>query len=975
MQVGVGMPENVKIHLLGPVEVLGPGGVVELHGGGQRTLIARLALPPDKTVTRGALIDALWADAGPPAAPKTLHSHLAHLRRRLREAGLPDLIATRDSGYVLRAPADAVDAIRFETFSAQGRNALAAGDLKAATESLQAALKMWRGEALTDCRSGEWRRAETTRLNEARLAATEDLISARLALGEHVTAVGELEFLVIQHPFREQLWEQLILALYRSGRQADALSAFQRARATLIDELGIEPGPKLRRLETAILTADPSLDQPVAPEVTVTGHRFRGRLPVPLTRLVGREADMATLRQSLVQRRLVTITGPGGCGKTRLAVAIAAQYAKPVCFVDLAPLTESDLVPQAVADALGLSEQGGRSIIDSLVDHLADQVLLLVLDNCEHLIDACAQLACALLPSCPELRVLATSREPLRVPGETIHALRPLATPDPGAPQSHRDLLHYDAVRLFLDRAQDAGAQIGTDGATAHEMALICARLDGLPLALELAAARAATLPIRQIAEHLDDRFHTLLSGSQVARPQHRALHTTIKWSYDLLNPDERALFRRLAVFAGSFGLSAVTALWPHGDDAADLLGRLVEKSLVAKEAGAPRYRLLDTIHQFAAAQLVGNELADARQRHAEFNLALAERAEEHLDGVSAVEWLDRLTTEHENFRAAITWTMAHPDPALALRLAGSLSRYCRLRGHYGDGRKWLAGALDHGGQAADALRAKAIAGAVTLTFLQCDYDAAAQLAEQSLDLYQSLDDVHGVASTRLLLGSICREQASYRQALEYHRSALETFQAIDDAPGIARALQLCAFTAWLRGDFDSAVQWAQESLRRSEELGDAESTAGAVIHLGAVAHYRGDNTQALQLLARAHTVSEHNGFLEGIAWTLNLLGLVHHATGSAEARTFLERSLTLHRKLGDRWRMASVLEAMAAIACEQHRWEETARLLDEAGTLRREINGPIPTCELPLFHRTQAALKAADRRPIATLQMTRRAK
>lgn len=955
----------MEIHLLGPVDVVGPDGLVELRGGGQRTLIARLALPPGRTVPREALIDALWTDTAPPAAPKTLHSHVAHLRRQLRTAGLADLIATRDSGYVLRAPADAVDAIRFEILTVQARNAFAAGDLKAATELLQGALTLWRGEALTDCRFGEWRRAETTRLNEARLAATESLISARLALGEHHTAIGELEFLVIQHPFRELLWEQLILALYRSGRQADALAAFQRARTTLIDELGIEPGPRLRHLEVAVLTADPSLSQPVAPGITVTGRRSAGRLPVPFTRLVGREADMAAMRYLLSQRRLVTLTGPGGCGKTRLAVAIAAQYAKPVCFVDLAPQTEPDLVPRAVADALSLGEQGGRGVVESLADHLADHALLLVLDNCEHLVDPCARLTCALLPTCPELQVLATSREPLHVPGETIHTLRPLATPDPDAVHSYLDLLRYDAVRLFLDRAQDAGAQIDTDGATARWVALICAHLDGLPLALELAAARATALPVRQIAEHLQDRFPTLCSGGHSARPQHRALHTTVKWSYDLLNPDERALFRRLAVFVGGFELSAVTAVSPH-DDAVDLLGRLVEKSLVTKEAGAPRYRLLDTIHRFAAAQLVGDELGDARRRHAEFHLALAEQAEEHLDGTTAVEWLDRLAAEHENLRAAFAWTTTQPDPALALRLAGALSGYCRLRGHYGDGRKWLADALKHGGQAPAALRVKALAGAVTLTFLQCDYDAADRLANQTLDMYQSLGDVRGVATIRLLLGSICREHASYQQTLDYQLSALDAFHALDDARGIARALQLCAFTAWLRGEWDSAAEWAYESLRRFQQLGDANGTASALMHLGAVAHYRGDNTEALRLLTQAHTTSEHTGCLEGIAWTLNLLGLVHHATGSIEAHMLLERSLALHRKLGDRWRMASVLEALAAVACDQRRWEDAAHLLDDATTLRMAINSPVPTCELPLHQRTRATLMTAHERPIA---------
>jgi predicted ATPase/DNA-binding SARP family transcriptional activator len=962
------MSGAVDIRVLGPVELTGPNGWVKLHGAGQRTLIARLGMSPGETVSRDGLIDALWGEVAPPTATKTLHSHLAHLRHQLRDAGLAELIVTRAPGYALLAPVDAVDAVRFENLAASGRDALAAGNAKDATDSLRAALAMWRGEAFTDCRPGEWTRAEAIRLGEVRLACTENLISAQLALGEHLTVVSELEFLIIQQPFRERLWELLVLALYRSGRQADALAAFQRVRTTLIDELGIEPGPQLRQLEKSVLTADPSLDLPVVAETTVTGHSH-GRLPILLTNLVDRDDDLDTVRRLLAARRLVTIIGPGGCGKTRLAIAVATGLDTAVRFVDLTPLAKPDLVAQHVAHALGLFEQAGRSVLDHLLDHLRDRGLLLVLDNCEHLVDACANLVSALVAACPWLHVLATSREPLHLPGEAVHTLRPLATPDPAAMNTYQELLSFDAVRLFIDRARDAGAQIGADGATTHALAAICAGLDGLPLALELAAARTTALTVSQIAEQLSDGFPTLLSGSRVVRPQHRALHTAIKWSYDLLKPDERTLLRRLAVFVGGFGLPAVEALWPQGD-AVDLLGRLVEQSLVSKETGAARYRLLGTMHRFATDQLTGAELARARQRHAEFHLSLAEQAEELLDGPDSVRWLDRLAAEHENMRAAMAWAIAPAkptlaDPILALRLASALAGYCRLRGHYRDGREWLGAALAQAPGASATLRAKALKGAAVLTFLQCEYDAAVLLAERSLVLYESLGDLRGVASTRSLLGSIWREQGEYPRALASHQSALEAFQAVDDAQGVATALQLSAFSAWLRGDLDSAEHWARDCLHRFQELGDAEQVASALRHLGAVAHYRGDNVRADQLLTEARSISEGSGCLEGIAWALNLLGLVHHATGSVEARALLDRSLTLHRKLGDRWRMASVREALAAIACDEHRWDDATRLLEDAAALRTTINTPIPPCERPLYRRARAALDAA-RQPAA---------
>ncbi|MFC0437016.1 BTAD domain-containing putative transcriptional regulator [Kutzneria buriramensis] len=959
------MPEGLDIGVLGPVEVAGPGGRVDLRGRGQRTLIARLATQPGTTMPQDALVKALWPQAPPPTAVKTLHSHMARLRQQLRRAGVADAIATRDPGYVLLASPNTVDAIRFEDLAAAGRNALAMGKNELSSGLLRAALTLWRGEPLIDCRPGEWARAVAVRLGEIRFAASEDLISARLALGEHVTAIGELESLVTQHPFRERLWELLILALYRSGRQGDALAAFHRARATLVDELGIEPSRQLRQLEGAVLAADPTLDLSAAPTRPaagrVTAGRSQHRVPVPLTRLVDRAADISRTQWLLDRRRLVTLTGPGGCGKTRLAIAVAAGYdTDELGFVDLTSLTGPALVPQSVADAFRLPEHAGRDVLDTVVDHVRDRTTLLVLDNCEHLVRACAQLVRALLSVCPTLRVLATSREPLHVPGESVHTLRPLPTPDPDATHSFDDLASYDAVQLFVDRAQEAGAHIEKDRATAQALATICASLDGLPLAIELAAARTAALPVSRIAEHLRDRFLALCSGGHGARPQHRALHATIKWSYDLLTPDEQALFRNLAVFAGGFELPAVEALWPH-HNAVDLLGRLVEKSLVTKETDTARYRLLDTIRHFAAEQLTPEERAQARRLHADYHLRLAEQAERHLFGAGAVPWLERLAAEHENFRAAVTWTLAQPDPTLALRLTGALIRYCRLRGHHRDCRDWLTAALEHGGRAPATLRAKAFAGAAGVALLQCDYDPAVLLAEQSLILYELGGNQRGLAFVRSLLGSICREQGDYPRALDYHRSALRNFQDLDDEFGIAHALHLNAFTAWLRGDLDSARRWAYESLQRSRKLGDAESTSSALRHLAAVAHYRGDNKLACRLLLEARAISELIGCREGIAWALNLLGLVYHATGSAEAEPLLERSLAVHRELGDRWRTASVLEALAAIACDRSAWTRAAELLNEATEIRGELGIPVPPCECPLLRRTQAALGAAE--------------
>lgn len=608
--------QHVDIRLLGPLRVVGPHGPVTVPGAVRRTLLGLLALRPDEVVTISHLVDALWEESPPASARKTLQSHVAHLRHALAAAGLPALIRTHGPAYRLDVRRDVVDASRFEGLVRRGRAALSNGDARAAVTHLTGALRLWRGDLLADCHRVKWAEAEANRLAEIRLLATEDLLDSRLALGAHAAVIGEIELLVCRHPFRERLWELLVLALYRAGRPRDALAAYQRARSVLREELGIEPGPGLRQLQAGVLAADPALEPPRAtapPEPAASWHLLP--LPVPLTRLIGRRRELSEVTDLVAAHRLVTLTGVGGCGKTRLAVAAAGRLTTgDTLFVDLNAVTDPAAVPAAVAAGIGLTDAGAGP----LAARLRDRDVLLVLDNCEHLVDACAQLAATLLRTCPRLRVLATSREALRIPGEVAWLVPPLAVPDPAAPAA--EILACPSVELFLDRAahrvRTRLAQRPTPADIAA-LAKVCAGLDGLPLALELAAGRTEALGLSEIAARLPDRFRILHTTQRGVRPQHQTLRATMDWSYELLNPAEQTLLRLLSAFPNTFTLAAAEALATDpaagtgtGTTVLDLLTGLVGKSLVVVEHGNAgdldevRFRLLETVRQYAAARL-----------------------------------------------------------------------------------------------------------------------------------------------------------------------------------------------------------------------------------------------------------------------------------------------------------------------------------------------------------------------------------
>lgn len=643
------------ICLLGPLQVSGPGGAVGLSGGRQRALLALLAIRAPETLSRERLIDALWGTAPPPTAVRTLHSHIARVRQALSAIGLGDLLVTKGSGYALRPEPGWVDVERFDEHVRAGRCALRAGDPMTAAERFRAGLALWRGDPLAGCPVSDWGQAEIARLTDLHADAVEGLAEADLASGDHAVVAAELERLVVRYPLRERLWELLVIARYRCGRQGDALEAYRRARTVLVNELGVEPGPRLRELEAAVLAGAAEPDAATAPKP-------RTASTVPTTTLVGRTRELSDVVRLMGTSRLVTLTGPGGCGKTRLARHVAAEIGtvRPVAMVDLTPLRAPELVVDAVAASLEVKERLRTDRADSLAEALAGRDLLLVLDNCEHLLAACTELAGRLLADCPHVTILATSREALRVAGEVGYDVPPLPVPDPSMSLTLAELADYDSVRLFLDRAEESGAQPVTEE-DAPAIARLCVALDGLPLAIELAAARCTVLGPAQIERRLRDRFGLLAHGARSGPPHHRALRATLAWSHDLLTPDESTLFARLGVFAGGFTIEAAEAVWER-DHTLDALTGLVAKSLVEvrRHGESNRFVMLESVAAFAEEQLRADPAAEAqaRERHAGFFLRTAEATMTDVSGAS----LDESWVELDNLRGAMSWFVRAQD-------------------------------------------------------------------------------------------------------------------------------------------------------------------------------------------------------------------------------------------------------------------------------------------------------------------------
>ncbi|GAA1628850.1 BTAD domain-containing putative transcriptional regulator [Nonomuraea maheshkhaliensis] len=950
----------MKFGVLGPLAVWTDAGeAVTVPGLKVRALLVDLLVHEGHPVSADRLVHDLWGEE-PPANPAgALQVRVSQLRKAFEdaEAGGKNLVVSRAPGYLLRTDEGALDAVRFAELLARAES----------TESprtraglLADALALWRGPAYADFADEEYTRSAVHRLEEQRLSALEQHAEARLELGEHGLLVGELGDLVGRHPLRERLRAVHMRALYRAGRQIEALAAYGELRDRLADELGLDPGPELVALHQAILGQDPALSVPAGRPVT--------NLPAPVSKLIGREEALAEVCALVEEERLVTLTGSGGVGKTRLALEAANRLADG--FADgawLVALDQASRSPaEAVMAALDIREEAGpvpggepgapaadgtgRSSAESgrfggatgvggdgavlggrLAAALRTRRTLLLLDNCEHVVDQVAELAELLLRACPDLRILTTSREPLAVSGEMLWSVPPLDVP------TSADLAAMacsNAVRLFVSRAAASARGFALDAGNAQAVAQLCRRLDGIPLALELAATRVRALGVHGVVSRLDDRFRLLASGQRGAPARQQTLTAVIDWSWDLLSEDERVVLRRLAVHADGCTLEAAESVCAAGGesglDVLDLLARLVDRSLVVV-VDAPagmRYRLLESVSEYCLARLSeAGELDLVRLAHLRHYLDLAVRAEPCLYGPEQRDWLLRLDAEAANMRAALDTAVARRDAGGAARLVNALAWYWFLRGRLAEGRRALATALaiprgplagvrdgvgrdggaqgggDDGGALALARAAGWEVGFALMVGERADWQPVIEaiedpgeraraelfaglhvedmptgqlLAERALVTFRELNDRWGIATalTRQAMDAFTLRDVEALERIAGESARL--FTELGDRWGLLRATEWLASLAQMSNDVERAVQLFGEGLRMAEDLGLWSEVSTHTAWLGWVAMQSGDFDRAIELSGRALKLAEAQGYSKGS--TMAEMGLAYAA-------------------------------------------------------------------------------------------------
>ncbi len=917
--------QAMEFRVLGPVEVSDGGRTLTPTRAQERRLLALLLTHANQVVSTDRMAEALWPGQGRPAhALRSVQTHVSRLRSALGPAG--ERLVTHPPGYLLRVESGELDAQRFELLLDQARRHANEEPDKART-LLEEALGLWRGPPYGELRDEDFAVGDAVRLEELRLVAIEERTDARLALGRHEEEVGQLEALCAEHPLRERLRTQLMVALYRSGRQPEALRTFENYRRLLAEELGLDPSPELRALEVKILRHDPGLALRPAPSATPVS------VVTPLTSFVGRQAELADAIRCLFAARLLTLTGPGGVGKTRLALhvasAAAGQFPDGVVVCELAAVSDPDAVSPAVATALGIQPRPDRGVENSVADVLRTRRMLLVVDNCEHVVDAAASLLSTLVTHCPEVRLLATSRERLAIAGEQVWPLAPL---EPEA-----------AVELFCDRVRAVRPDLDCSGAAREDIVDICRRLDGLPLAIELAAAQSATMNPADLVRRLDDRFRLLDHGPRSSPSRHRSLRAVVAWSYDRLGQRQRQLFDRLSVFAGTFTLEAAEKICTgEGVSRAEIPGlvaELVEVSLVTLIGGTElaRYRLLETLRGYGRERLERGGAADQwPQRHADYYIELARQADQGLGGPEEGRWMRRLDAELDDLRVAHRWAVAHQDAERALALSAALHGYAH-RSMRPEVYAWaeraarLAGAMGH------RLLPLALGSAATGALVRGDLSRARLLAEEAADAAAGSPEGHVAFQTlaaAALFGGDLAEARSYSQRAEELAGAFgDRYEVMVDRITAILALGY-------GGQVAEAIAEAELALAAARGFGCPSATAWALYTVGEVLLDH-DPPRALALLdeAEALAASVENAFLMGVAGTSATSLRARHGDAEAALRRFPDL-IDLWERTGNWTQQWTMLRSLVTTLARLGRDEPAAVLY---GALTASQTAPPP--------------------------------
>lgn len=849
--------EAVRVELLGGFRVSVGSRVVEEEGWRLRkagSLIKLLALATQHRLHREQVMYLLWPDLNQKSAANNLRYALHVARRSLEPdpAGSPYLVLRDDLLELCPEGPLRVDVEDFERTASEARRTLDPAVYRAAID-------LYAGELLPGDRYEYWAEARREELRGTYLALLIELAGLYEERGEYEPSIEVLRRAVADEPAHEDAHAGLMRLYALSGRRQDALLQYERLRGVLSGELNTEPGPEVRRLYEEIRAGrSPAARPPVS--VRSPAEVPPNNLPSARSSFIGRGDELREVKRLLAATRLLTLTGSGGCGKTRLAVEaareIAPAYRDGAWLVELTDVTDPSLVSHAVAESLGVREKPGQPVIDTLSHHLRSRQLLLVLDNCEHLIEASTSVADTLLNNCPYLKVLATSREALGLAGETGWPVPPLSVPETEDMPPVEELARYEAVRLFVERVRSRAPAFALTSENARPVLEICLKLDGMPLAVELAAARVAALTVEQISEKLADSLGLLTGGSRTAVPHRQTMRATIEWSYQLLDERERKLFRWLSVFTGGWTLEAAEYVGSGGgvnrDDVLDLLGKLVDKSLVitgAADGRELRYRMLEPVRQYGRELLEeSGEVEQVRERHAEYFLHLAETGQLELAGARQTMWLGRLRDEHGNLQSAIRWSFRSNRPEMALRLTAAVWRFWDVSGFNERGLEWLEAALARDATRS-AARARALTGAGWLATFRGEYDRAVGLLEEGLALFHELGEKSAAALSLTHLGYAALHHGDNERVYALRKEAEKLRQELNDPQAIAYLLLFTGSALLVEADYDRATALLEESLDLYRSLEDLRGMTMCRLTLGMTALERDDDYERAAVL------------------------------------------------------------------------------------------------------------------------------